>query len=102
MSDTTHSSDKLVSDLKVVVSDAEELLKLTAGQAGDKLGDVRVRLGERLAIAKERLHDAEAALVDRTKKAAHATDDYVHAHPWQSVGVAAGVAFLLGLLAGRR
>lgn len=103
MTDTTHpSKDKLVSDLKVVVSDAEELLKLTAGEAGDKLGDVRVRLAERLAIAKERLLDAEAALVERTKKAAHATDDYVHAHPWQSVGVAAGVAFLLGLLAGRR
>lgn len=103
MTDTTHpSKDKLVSDLKVVVSDAEELLKLTAGQAGDKLGDVRVRLGERLAIAKERLIEAEAAVVEKTKMAAHATDDYVHAHPWQSVGVAAGVAFLLGLLAGRR
>jgi len=103
MSETTHpSKDKLVSDLKVVVADAEELLKLTAGQAGEKLTDVRSRLGDRLAVAKERIADAEAALVDRSKKAARATDDYVHDHPWQSVGVAAGVAFLLGLLAGRR
>lgn len=99
---TTHSTDKLVSDLKVVVSDAEELLKLTAGQAGDKLADVRVRLTDRLAVAKDRIADAEAAVLEKTKKAAHATDDYVHAHPWESVGVAAGVAFLLGLLAGRR
>ncbi|ANQ86829.1 DUF883 family protein [Azoarcus olearius] len=102
MNDTAPSKDKLMSDLKVVVSDAEELLKLTAGQAGDKLGDVRVRLGERLAIAKERLIEAEAALVDKTRRAAHATDDYVHEHPWQSVGVAAGVGFLLGLLVSRR
>lgn len=103
MSETTHpSKDKLVSDLKVVVADAEELLKLTAGQAGEKLTDVRGRLGDRLAVAKERIADAEAALVDRSRKAARATDDYVHDHPWQSVGVAAGVAFLLGLLAGRR
>ncbi|ATE61424.1 DUF883 family protein [Thauera sinica] len=103
MSETAHPSrDKLVSDLKVVVADAEELLKLTAGQAGEKLSDVRTRLGDRLSVAKERIADAETALVDRSKKAARATDDYVHDHPWQSVGVAAGVAFLLGLLAGRR
>jgi ElaB/YqjD/DUF883 family membrane-anchored ribosome-binding protein len=103
MSETTHpSKDKLVSDLKVVVADAEELLKLTADQAGDKLHDVRGRIGERLAGAKVRIAEAEAALVEKTKQAAHATDDYVHAHPWQSVGVAAGVAFLLGLLVSRR
>jgi ElaB/YqjD/DUF883 family membrane-anchored ribosome-binding protein len=103
MTDTTHPSrEKLVSDLKLVVSDAEELLKLTAGQAGDKIGDVRSRLTDRLSIAKDRIADAEAAVFDKTRKAAHATDDYVHAHPWESVGVAAGVAFLLGLLAGRR
>lgn len=103
MNDTAnHSKDKLVADLKVVVADAEELLKLTAGQAGEKISDVRVRLGDRLAVAKDRIADAEAAVLEKTKKAAHATDDYVHAHPWESVGVAAGVAFLLGLLAGRR
>lgn len=103
MSDTMHASkDKLVSDLKLVVADAEELLKLTAGQAGDKVGDVRARLTDRLADAKEQIQEAEAAIIDKTRKAAHATDSYVHAHPWESVGVAAGVAFLLGLLAGRR
>lgn len=96
------SRDKLVGDLKVVIADAEEILKLTAGQAGDKIADVRGRLGERIAAAKERLSEAEAAVVDHGRKAARATDDYVHEHPWQSVGVAAGVAFLLGLLAGRR
>lgn len=103
MTDTTnHSKDKLVADLKTVVADAEELLKLTAGQAGEKISDVRVRLADRLAVAKDRIADAEAAVLEKTKKAALATDDYVHAHPWESVGVAAGVAFLLGLLAGRR
>lgn len=103
MNDTNNPSrDKLVADLKLVVADAEELLKLTADQAEGKIGDVRGRLSDRLAIAKDRIADAEAALIDKTRKAAHATDDYVHAHPWESVGVAAGVAFLLGLLAGRR
>lgn len=96
------SRDKLVSDFKVVVSDAEELLKLTAGQAGEKLTEVRARLGDRLVTAKDRIADMELTVVEQTKKVAHATDDYVHKNPWQSVGAAAGVAFLLGLLAGRR
>ena len=96
------STDKLVDDLKAIITDAEELLKLTAGQTGDKLGDVRSRMGEHLTAAKGRMLDAEAALIDSGKKAARATDDYVHEHPWQSLGAAAGVAFLLGLLVGRR
>ena len=101
---TTHnpSKDKLVNDLKSLMSDAEELLKLTAEQQGGKLDDLRARIGDRVAIARERLADAEAAIVDTGRKAVRVTDDYVHENPWQSVGVAAGVAFLLGLLVSRR
>ncbi|EPZ17325.1 membrane protein [Thauera terpenica 58Eu] len=96
------SKDKLVNDLKSLMSDAEELLKLTAEQQGGKLDDLRARIGDRVAIARERLADAEAAIVDTGRKAVRVTDDYVHENPWQSVGVAAGVAFLLGLLVSRR
>lgn len=101
-SNDTVSRDKLVADFKVVVADAEELLKLTAGQAGEKLTDVRARLGDRLLTAKDRIADAETAMREQARKVANATDDYVHKNPWQSVGAAAGLAFLLGLLAGRR
>lgn len=96
------NKDKLVADLKVVMSDAEELIKLTAGQAGDKLADVRSRLADRLAEAKVRLTDLEAVLVEKTKQVARVTDDYVHENPWRSMGAAAGVGLLLGLLIGRR
>ncbi len=85
-----------------MISDAEKLIKLTAGEAAGKLSEVRGRLNQRLARRKERMADLEATLRQQTLKVAHATDDYVHRNPWQSVGVAAGVAFLLGLLAGRR
>ena len=96
------SKDKLVNDLKSLMSDAEELLKLTAEQQGGKLDDLRARIGDRVAIARERLADAEAAIVDTGRKAVRVTDDYVHENPWQSVGVAACVAFLLCLLVSRR
>ena len=102
MNDSQVTKDKLVSDFKAVVADTEELLKLTAGQAGDKVADVRARLGERLTSAKYKFQDIEAAVVEKTKAAARATDDYVHDNPWKAVGVAAGVGFLLGLLVNRR
>jgi ElaB/YqjD/DUF883 family membrane-anchored ribosome-binding protein len=99
---SNNSKEKLVSDMKVVVSDAEEILRATAGVAGEKMADLRERIGERLRDAKLRIADAEEALVDRTKAAARATDDYVNDNPWQAVGIAAGVGFLLGLIIGRR
>ena len=96
------SKEKFVSDMKVVVSDAEEILRATAGVAGEKMADLRERIGERLQDAKLRIADAEAVLLDRTRAAAHATDDYVNDNPWQAVGIAAGVGLLLGLIIGRR
>lgn len=96
------SRDKLVSDFRVVVADAEELLRLTANQAGDKVAELRARVQDHLHSAKGKLAEAEAALLDRTKAAARATDDYVHDNPWRSIGIAAGVGLVLGLLIGRR
>jgi ElaB/YqjD/DUF883 family membrane-anchored ribosome-binding protein len=96
------SKEKLVSDLKIVVADAEEILRATASQAGEKVGELRERIQDRLRDAKIRLQDAEAALVDKTKAAARATDDFVHEHPWQAVGVAAAIGLALGVLIGRR
>ncbi len=96
------NKQKLVSDLKVVISDTEELLRATAGSAGDKVGELRERIGLRLRDAKERLIDLEIAVVDKTKAAARATDDFVHEEPWKAVGVAAALGLALGVLIGRR
>ncbi|MBN2574503.1 MAG: DUF883 domain-containing protein [Deltaproteobacteria bacterium] len=96
------SRDKLVADLKLVVSDAEELLKITAGVAGEKVAAVRDRMQKGLEQAKVKLVDLEHKAVAQTKAAARATDTFVHDNPWKSVGIAAGVGFLLGLLIGRR
>jgi ElaB/YqjD/DUF883 family membrane-anchored ribosome-binding protein len=100
--DSQVSKEKLVTDLKVLVGDTEELLKATAGQAGEKIAVARERIQASLAVYKDKLMDAEQALREKTKEAARATDEYVHDHPWQAVGVAAGIGFLLGLLVSRR
>ncbi len=95
------SKEKLMQDLRVVVSDAEELLKATAGQAGEKVSAVRERIQENLVAAKARLDVAEAAVIEKTKYAAKATDEYVHDNPWKAVGVAACVGVIVGMLIGR-
>ena len=99
---TDVSKEKLVADLKVVVADTEELLRATASQAGEKVTAARARIEASLASAKIKLSDAERALLEKTKEAAKATDEYVHDHPWHAVGVAAGIGFVLGILIGRR
>ena len=96
------SKDKLVADLKVVVADAEELLRATASQAGEKVVVARERIQASLASAKVKLSEAERAVLEQTKKAAKATDEYVHEHPWNAVAIAAGIGLILGLLISRR
>jgi ElaB/YqjD/DUF883 family membrane-anchored ribosome-binding protein len=94
--------EKLIADFKVVLADAEELLKATAAQTGDKANEMREKVTEHLKRAKFRLQEEQEKMMERTKQVAGATDDYVHDHPWQAVGAGLGVGLLLGLLIGRR
>lgn len=99
---TTTQKDRLMADLKVVIADAEELMKLTAGQVGEKAGEVRQRMQVRMDKAKVDLARMQEAAVVRAKDAGRAADDYVHENPWTAMGVAAGVGLLLGMLISRR
>lgn len=96
------SKGKLVTDLKVLIADTEELLRATAGQVGEKAVVARERIQASLASTKEKLADAERALMEKTRAAARATDAYVHEHPWSAVGIAAAAGIVLGMLISRR
>ncbi|HTQ77132.1 MAG TPA: DUF883 family protein [Burkholderiales bacterium] len=96
------SKDKLVADLKLLIHDSEELLRASAGQAGEKLAAARERVQASLGTAKVKLSEAERALAEKSKIAARATDEYVQEHPWQSVGIAALAGLAIGILIGRR
>lgn len=96
------SKQKLMDDLSTVVSDAEELLKATASQTGERITEVRAKTQESLRAAKVRLADAQEALVEKAKAAARETDTYVHENPWKAAGIAAAVGVLVGALIARR
>ena len=93
---------KLMEDLKAVVADAEELLKATADQTGERIAAARGKAEESLKAAKARLDEQEAALMVKTKAVAKATEDYVRDNPWKAVGIAAAAGFLLRILVTRR
>jgi ElaB/YqjD/DUF883 family membrane-anchored ribosome-binding protein len=94
--------DKLITQLKDVVRNAEDLLRSSTGQAGEKFAAVRGKLEDSLSAAKTTLHDAEEKLIDSTRDAARDVDLYVHKNPWQSVGIAGAIGLVIGMLISRR
>ena len=94
----TTNKERLVSDLKNLINDAEELLRATATQAGEKVSVARQKIEQSLIEGRKALGDAEKVLVQKTKEAADVADDYVRENPWSAVGIAAGLGLVLGLL----
>ncbi len=94
--------DKLSADLRGLVQDTEDLIKATAGQAGEKLQAARSKVESNLNSAKSRIEDFEQFAMEKGKEAAEQVDSYVHENPWPIIGATAGVALLLGWLIGRK
>lgn len=82
------SHQKLSKEIGGLVSEANERLKSFSTQ---KLDSVR-----------ETLSQAHTAVTDGARQYTDMTDEYVHAHPWQTLGVAAAAGVLIGFLLTRR
>jgi ElaB/YqjD/DUF883 family membrane-anchored ribosome-binding protein len=96
------SRDALVKDFSDVLGEAETLLKQASKESGERASDLRSQVETKLRSAKMRLSDMHGDAMDNAKAAARATDDYVRDNPWQAIGVAAGIGFLVGLVLSRR
>ena len=93
---------RLTHDLKALVSGAEDLLKVTAANAGAEYASVKQKLERNLVSARDQLEHLEHAAVLNAKHAARVTDNYVHDNPWRSIGVGAALGLVIGVLIGRR
>ena len=94
------TKEKLLHDFNEVVNDTEQLLKSVSNTGGDKAQALSASIERNLEATRERLRELEQAAVERTRAAAKSADAYVHGHPWQSVGVAATIAAVLGIVVG--
>jgi ElaB/YqjD/DUF883 family membrane-anchored ribosome-binding protein len=96
------AKNKLAVDLNTVIEDTEDLLQATANQASEKVIAARARVQESIKAVKQKIGTTQDFAVEKAKASVVATDDYVHANPWQMIGVAAAVGALVGMLITRR
>jgi ElaB/YqjD/DUF883 family membrane-anchored ribosome-binding protein len=95
---TNAGTDKFFAELKAALEHAEELLHSTAGD----LGETREKARDKLREASECMGAIERELLSEARAKAQAANDYVHGNPWRSIAIAGGIAFVVGLLLGRR
>ena len=93
--------DKIVSDLRSGVDDAQGFLKAAASSTGDKAVELREKATAALKRASESLGDLQATVMEKGRDAAILTDDYVHENPWQAIGIGAAIGFLVGVVVAR-
>lgn len=88
-------AEKLAADVKILAADIEELIKATAAQSGEQLVAARARV-------QAALRDTGDNIVLRGRSTAYATDRYVRENPWPSIGVAATLGLVVGVLISNR
>lgn len=99
---TASNQDELIEEFQTLVSDTEKLLHTSANLVGEHAEELREQIRSSLGRARSSLHNAENTLRERGKAAVDATSTYVQTHPWHSLGIAAAIGLLLGMLITRR
>lgn len=94
--------DKLVSELQLVIRDAEDLLRNSGQQMGERYQNARARFESTLSSARDELATLEERVMTGTRDAFDSADHYVQQNPWQAVGAGALAGLLIGLVLGRR
>lgn len=89
-------------DSNDLLDDTTALLEEAAKATGDKAQEIYDRIAKNLSQAKTTLLETQSNITEKAKQTAKTTDQYIHDHPWQSIGVAAAVGALLGMLIARK
>ena len=85
-------------DVNALAEDSRALMAATANVAEEKVVEAR----QRLAAALERGKEIYGRVRDKAVEGAKATNEAVHEHPYQAIGIAFSVGALIGYLASRR
>jgi ElaB/YqjD/DUF883 family membrane-anchored ribosome-binding protein len=92
------SPDKLARDIRVVVEDAEDLIKATAGDIEDETREARAKLAGALVVLKETLNMGEKRAAEGIRAAQGIVRDY----PYPCLGAAFAAGLILGVWAFRK
>lgn len=94
--------DQLMNDLKSVIQDAEAWLRHGGQLTGEEFQAAKAKFERTLHNAKDDLVRMEETVVEKTREAAKATDEYVKENPWKAVGVGAAIGLVVGMLISRK
>ncbi|HZD41181.1 MAG TPA: DUF883 family protein [Terriglobales bacterium] len=92
------TTQRLISDVKVLIDDAEELVRATADQTGERIMDLRQRLQRKIEEGRDALAAQENEWRQKAEQARERSENYLRENVWASVAMAAGLGLLLGLL----
>ena len=81
-----------------LAEDARALMAATADLAGDKVSEAR----QRLAAALDSGREIYGRVREKAVAGVRATDEAVHEHAYEAIGIAFGVGALIGYLVSRR
>ncbi|MFY2605595.1 DUF883 family protein [Achromobacter ruhlandii] len=81
-----------IDDLEATLSDA----------SATDLEALKARLAEQLRDTRHSLREASDSAQDMVRQTIDCTEQYIHARPWQAIGLVAGAAFLFGVVVGRQ
>jgi ElaB/YqjD/DUF883 family membrane-anchored ribosome-binding protein len=90
-----------MNDLKTVIQDAEGWLR-NSSLTGEDLRAAKEKFERTLTSAKDNVIYYQDAVVEKTKVAAKATDEFVHENPWRSIAIGATIGLLLGVAISRK
>lgn len=94
--------DGLLEQVRANLDDVEKLLRDAAEAGEDKAGELREKALDALRHTRLAMHDAQDAVIAKSRRAVRVTDEYVHDNPWQAIGLSAVAGLLLGVLISRR
>ncbi len=92
------SKDKLLTDLKAVVDDAQALLKEAVDTSSQGMSAVPAYLEERLNAVKSNFERAKSTIEAKAKQATAVTNVYVQENPWKSLGIATAASVFVSIL----
>ena len=98
MNQTRVARDRVLADLKALVSDTDDLLKATAGDLSEKAREARARVSEGLERAKVSMDELQAQGLESARVAMKKADGAIRDHPYESMGIALGVGLIIGAL----
>jgi ElaB/YqjD/DUF883 family membrane-anchored ribosome-binding protein len=89
--------DQLLADLRLVVADADRLIREAAGASSEGVTALQTRLEAKLAEARMKFARARAVVGGKAHEAGAAVEAYARAKPWHAAAVLVAAGTALGV-----